>query len=115
MRGVSWMMAQLEYATRDHHIAADAGEDCIAGRPPTRDRYEDYLAKVYAFEAPIETRWQKVEGLESIVDIRPRLRSGFLVGFLTTLGQRAEPQAAAPFVGVEQALGWMTSSSEVGA
>lgn len=107
MRGTSWMMSQLEYATRDHHMAADAGRIALLAGPLTRERYEDYLTKVYAFEAPIEARWQKIEGFESIIDIRPRLRAGFLVTDLTTLGARAEHPAAATFVGVEQALGWM--------
>ncbi len=107
MRGVSWMLAQLEYATRTHHIAADAGRIALLAGAITRDRYEEYLGKVYAYEAPIEARWQKIEGLESIVDIRPRLRAGFLLSDLTALAQRPEPPAAATFVGVEQALGWM--------
>lgn len=102
------MLAQLDFATRSHHIHADAGRVALLAGQITRERYEDYLTRVYEFEAPIEARWQKLEGLESIVDVRPSLRCGFLVTDLTTLGVRPQDIAVVPaFVGVEQALGWM--------
>ncbi len=107
MRGTSWMLAQLDFATRSHHVAADAGRIGLLSGPITRDRYEEYLARVYAFEAPVEQRWQTIEGLDSVVDLRPRLRTGFLVSDLAALSMRPEPVSAAQFAGVEQALGWM--------
>jgi heme oxygenase len=107
MRSASWMLAQLEFATRAHHIGADAGRVALLGASTSRERYEEYLARVFHFEAPIESRWQEVVGLESVVDPRPRLRVGFLISDLAALGARPEMPAAAQFVGVEQALGWM--------
>lgn len=107
MRGTSWMLAQLDFATRPHHVAADAGRIALLSGPITRERYEDYLARVYAFEAPVEQRWQAIEGLDSVVELRPRLRTGFLVSDLAALGMRPELVALASFTGVEQALGWM--------
>ncbi len=107
MLAASWMLAQLDFATRAHHMAADAGRIALLSGPITRERYEDYLAKVFQFEAAIEARWQKVIGLESVVDLKPRLRTGFLISDLAALGVRMEIPPAAEFVGVEQALGWM--------
>ena len=107
MRGTSWMLAQLDFATRTHHVGADAGRIGLLSGPITRDRYEEYLARVYAFEAPIEQRWQTIEGLDSVVDLRPRMRTGFLVSDLAALAMRPEPVSPAQFTGVEQALGWM--------
>jgi heme oxygenase len=102
------MLAQLDFATRAHHIHADAGRMALLTNPITRERYESYLSRVYAFEAPIEARWQRTEGLESVFDFKPSLRSGFLISDLTTLGTRPGDSPVTPcFVGVEQALGWM--------
>lgn len=107
MRGTSWMLTQLDFATRSHHMTADAGRIALLGGPITRERYEEYLSRTYAFEASVEIRWQRTEGLDSVVDVKPRLRTGFLVSDLAALGMRPEVASAAPFVGVEQALGWM--------
>jgi len=107
MQRSSWMLAQLDYATRAHHMAADAGRISLLSGTITRERYEDYLSRIYSFEAPIEARWQKTIGLDSIVELGPRLRTGFLLSDLNAMTLRPEVQAPAPFVGVEQALGWM--------
>lgn len=104
----SWMLAQLDFATRNYHIHADAGRMALLTNPMTRERYEEYLSRVYAFEAPIEARWQRTEGLDSVVDLKASLRAGFLISDLTTLGSRPTDAPICPtFVGVEQALGWM--------
>src|SRR6187455_2148572 len=107
MHGTSWMLTQLDFATRQHHIAADAGRIALLSGPITRERYESYLSRTYTVEGPVEARWQKTEGLESIVELTPRLRSGFLIADLTALNLRPEILPPATFVGVEQALGWM--------
>lgn len=102
------MLAQLDFATRGHHMHADAGRISLLAGPINRERYEEYLARVYAFEAPIETRWQRTEGLDSVVELKSRLRTGFLLTDLTALGARPlEVPLMSAFVGVEQALGWM--------
>jgi heme oxygenase len=107
MRGTSWMLAQLDFATRQHHMGADAGRIALLAGPLTRERYEEYLSRTFAFEAPIELRWQRTEGLESVVDLRPSLRVGFLISDLAALNLRPDIAQPASFVGVEQALGWM--------
>src|SRR5690606_27777628 len=61
----------------------------------------------YMFEGPIEARWRHVDNLDSVVELAPRLRLGFLISDLVTLGSRPPETPAAPFVGIEQALGWM--------
>jgi heme oxygenase len=107
MHRSSWMLQQLDYATRGHHIAADAARVSLLGTGACRDRYLDYLARTFAFEAPIEMRWQQTPGLDRVVDVQRRLRTGFLASDLRALGFVPEALAPAPFVGVEQALGWM--------
>ena len=102
------MLAQLDYATRSHHVHADSARIALLSGPITRDLYEDYLARTFAFEAPVEARLQKTIGLDSIVDLRLSLRAGFLLTDLTTLGTRPQDPPITPdFVGVEQALGWI--------
>jgi heme oxygenase len=103
----SWMLAQLDFATRAHHVHADAGRMALLSGSVTRERYEDYLVRMFAFEAPVEARWRTTEGLSTIVEVPPRLRAGFLLSDLGALAIRPEIPPAAPFVGVEQALGWM--------
>jgi heme oxygenase len=101
------MLQQLEFATRGYHVGADAGRVALLGATITRDKYADYLARTYAFEAPIEARWQRTPGLERVIAVAPRARTGFLAADLRTLGCEVDPVAPAAFVGIEQALGWM--------
>ena len=107
MHRPSWMLQQLEYATRGYHVAADAARMALLGGTVTREKYIDYLARTFAFEAPIEARLQKVPGLERVVDVASRLRTGLLASDLRALGSLPDHLMPAPFVGVEQALGWM--------
>lgn len=101
------MLQQLDHATRGYHMAVDAPRLALLGPGVTRERYLDYLQHTYAFEAPVEARWQLTSRLERVVDVASRLRTGFLVSDLRTLGCTVEAAAPASFVGVEQALGWM--------
>jgi heme oxygenase len=104
---MSWMLQQLDFATRGYHVAADAPRMGLLGANITRDKYIQYLSRTYAFEAPIETRWRVTVGLDRIVDVPRRIRTGFLASDLRALGDTAENVLPASFVGVEQALGWM--------
>lgn len=108
MHRSSWMLQQLEYATRGHHIAADTARMTLLGPHATRDHYVEYLARTYAFEAPVEARWQLTHRLARVIDVPRRIRTGFLASDLRALGvvvREALPPAS--FVGIEQALGWM--------
>jgi heme oxygenase len=101
------MLRQLDYATRGHHVAADAGRIALLGVNITRDKYTEYLARTYAFEAPIEARLQSSPALDRVLDVRNRLRVGFLASDLRALGRAPDNLMPAGFVGVEQALGWL--------
>lgn len=103
----SWMLQQLDLATRGYHMAADAPRFALLGPGATREKYLDYLQRTYAFEAPVEARWQLTSRLERVIDVASRLRTGFLVSDLRTLGCTVEAATPASFVGLEQALGWM--------
>ena len=54
---------------------------------PTRARYTDYLARVYAFEAPAEWRVDATPGLDGVIDLPPRLFAPRLAEDLATLGR----------------------------
>jgi heme oxygenase len=104
---MSWTLQQLEFATRGYHVAADAGRIALLGASITREKYIEYLAKTYSFEAPIEARWQQTPGLDRLIAVAPRVRTGFLASDLRVLGSPPSEVAPASFVGVEQALGFM--------
>ena len=72
------MLERLDLETKVFHGPADAPRVALLGNP-TRTRYADHLAKIYAFEAPAEHKWMRTPGLESFIDIAPRL-DGLAVG-----------------------------------
>jgi heme oxygenase len=107
MHRSSWMLQQLDYATRGYHVCADAGRIALLGAHITRDKYIEYLSRTYGFEAPIEARWQATPGLDRVVDLPRRMRVGFLASDLRALDCAPDNLMPAAFVGIEQALGWM--------
>lgn len=108
MHRSSWLLQHLEYATRAHHVAADADRLALLGSTTTRERYLDYLKRTYTFEAPIEARWQETPGLSKVIDVDRRVRTPFLASDLQILGVMPQRLAATTaFTGVYEALGWM--------
>lgn len=103
----SWMLTQLDYATRAHHVPADAARMALFSQGVTRERYVDFLSRLYAFEAPVEQRWKRIAGLDKLIDVDLRVRTPYLLSDLHALGAEAELLPMPNFVGVEQALGWM--------
>jgi heme oxygenase (biliverdin-IX-beta and delta-forming) len=103
----SWMLTQLDYATRAHHVPADAARLALFGQGVTRERYVDFLSRLYSFEAPVEMRWRRISGLNAVIDVEPRIRTPFLLSDLHALGVQPELLPTPNFAGVEQALGWM--------
>ena len=89
-----------------HHGPADSMRVTLLGNP-TRARYTDYLARVYAFEAPAEWRWMRTPGLDAVIDLAPRLFAPRLAEDLATLGRFPDVCPAHAFKGVAQALGWL--------
>ena len=107
MHRSSWMLQQLDYSTRGYHVSADAPRLALLGPNVTQAKYVDYLSRTYAFEAPIEARWQATPGLDRVIDVPRRLRTGFLASDLRAVGCAPDNLMPASFVGIEQALGWM--------
>lgn len=101
------MLKQLEYATRGQHVAADAARIWLLRAKPSRERYRDFLARIYAFEAPVEERWLQTPDLDRVIDVWRRISTGFLASDLRALDAAPAAPDPAPFIGVEQSLGWM--------
>jgi heme oxygenase len=106
MRDQLSMLERLDLETKVFHGPADSGRVALLGNP-TRARYADYLAKVYAFEAPAEWRWMRTPGLETVIDVSPRLFAPLLASDLGTLGRFPDVVPTTAFRGIAHALGWM--------
>jgi heme oxygenase len=103
----SWMLRQLDFITRAHHVPADAGRMALFNKGVTPERYVDFLTRLYSFEAPIEARWKRIPDLARVIDVERRIRTPFLLSDLHALGTQPELLPSQNFVGIEQALGWM--------
>jgi heme oxygenase len=99
-------LERLDLETKAHHGPADAPRVALLSQA-TRARYTEYLAKVYAFEAPAEQRWVRTPGLERFIELAPRLFAPRLADDLATLGRFPDLYAAPPFRGIGHAMGWM--------
>jgi heme oxygenase len=100
------MLERLDLETKVFHGPADAPRVALLANP-TRTRYADHLAKIYSFEAPAEHKWMRTPGLESFIDIAPRLFAPTLADDLAMLGRFPDMFPTPPFRGVAQAIGWM--------
>jgi heme oxygenase len=89
MQRLSKTLIQLNLATREHHVAADAPWLELLVPTVTRRQYIEHLIKVYGFEAPLEAALRYTPGLSALVDLRSRLRSGLIVQDLMRLGLSA--------------------------
>lgn len=75
--------------------------------------YMHQLVRAYGFEAPLEAALAYTPGLPLELDVRGRVRSGFIVRDLLALGISAAaiaalPQCAiTPFRSAPEALGWL--------
>jgi heme oxygenase len=112
MERLSRTLIQLNLATREHHLAADAPWLELLVPTFTRRQYIEQLIKVYGFEAPLEAALRYTPGLSALVDLRPRLRAGLIVQDLMRLGLSpgriaALPQRFTTFSAPAEALGWM--------
>jgi heme oxygenase len=106
MRDQLSMLERLDLETKVFHGPADSGRVALLGNP-SRTRYADHLAKIYAFEAPAEDRWIRTPGIDRIIDVAPRLFAPLLANDLGTLGRVPDATPTGAFRGVAQALGWM--------
>ncbi len=103
----SWMLQQLDFATRAHHVPADAGRLSLFTAKMTADKYVEFLSRIYSFEAPIEARWKRMPELQRVIDVGPRIRTPYLLSDLAALNAAPELLPAPNLVGAEQGLGWM--------
>jgi heme oxygenase len=101
------MLQQLDFATRAHHVPADAGRLALFTAKITPEKYTEFLSRLYSFEAPIEARWKRMPELQRVIDVAPRVRTPFLLSDLAALGTAPELLPAPNLVGIEQGLGWM--------
>lgn len=106
MRDQLSMLERLDLETKVFHGPADSPRVTLLGNA-TRSKYSDYLAKVYAFEAPAEWRWLRTPGLDTVIDVSPRLFAPLLAADLGALGRFPDVVPTTAFRSVAHALGWM--------
>lgn len=112
MQRLSRTLIQLNLATREHHVAADAPWLELLVPAVAKRQYIEHLIKVYGFEAPLEAALRYTPGLSTLVDLRSRVRAGLIVQDLMRLGISASRIAAlgqrfVTFSSTIEALGWM--------
>ncbi|MDB4955188.1 MAG: Heme oxygenase-like protein [Myxococcales bacterium] len=106
----SRMVAFLDDETRAHHVRADADRLALLTPSVLRIDYLAYLAKLYAFEAPIETALLRTPGLDGVIPLKSRTASILLATDLLALGLRLPKldrveRAMTPYASIGQALG----------
>jgi heme oxygenase len=106
------MLARLDAATRESHAELDAYWLDLMAQGVTIDRYQEQLARVYGFEAPLESAVAYTPNFV-VADRRDLTRSGLIVQDLIALGMKPAaasrlPQclAISPFHDANEALGW---------
>lgn len=112
MQRLSRTLIQLNLATRGQHEHADAS--WLGLRRPTVDKHDyiSQLVRVYGFEAPLEAALRYTPGVNNLVALRVRARSGLIVQDLMRLGLGAGriaglPQRFMTFSSAAEALGWL--------
>jgi heme oxygenase len=104
---------RLDVETRPYHASVDAAWCELLADDVTDTGYASQLARVYGFEAPLEAVLAYTPNLALVIDIKRRLRAGFLAQDLVALDvppvQIAQLPSARiePFVDVAEALGWL--------
>jgi heme oxygenase len=109
---LSRTLLQLNIATRKHHDAADAPWLGLMVPSVDQRQYMDHLIRIFGFEAPLESALRYTPGLNALIDLRARTRTGLLAQDLMRLGMSASqiaklPQRFIAFSDVCDALGWM--------
>jgi heme oxygenase len=109
---LSRTLLQLNIATRKHHDAADAPWLGLMVPSVDQRQYMDHLIRIFGFEAPLESALRYTPGLNALIDLRARTRTGLLAQDLMRLGMSASqiaklPQRFIAFSDACDALGWM--------
>lgn len=107
----SWMLSKIKRETQSQQAAADEGRLAPLRSTSTAPSYTSYLARVYGFEAPIETAFQASRELRNLVDLSWRSQVRLLKSDLAALGvvdATTLPTTPVPtFSTVMDALAWM--------
>lgn len=109
----SQMLTRLNLETRSQHAEADGlWIELLSGA--SESAYIDALVVCYGFEAPIEAAISLTPGVQTVLALRPRARSGLIVQDLLALGFTPYkiarlPQCCqiVPYRDVAEALGWL--------
>lgn len=109
----SWMLARLKRETALLQTVADADRMAVI-RAATRERYRDYLVRIFGFEAPVEATLVMTPGLDEVMDLRSRAHVRLLKADLRALGvanpsELPQCRPIYPFRTVAEALGWIYS------
>jgi len=114
MRRTSRLLDRLHDETRAHRVEADSDLDYLFAPDVIPANYLLFLMRTYGFEAPLESALATTPGLELAVDLRSRVKAGFIAQDLLALGVRASevtdlPQCLAvpQFRSAIEAIGWM--------
>ncbi len=106
-------LERLDKQTAVHRCVADADRLALTDNPATEHRYTSYLVRTYGFQAPLESAFAIMPGLEAHVDLSHRVWSGVLASDLVALGYPIEQildapvRTRAPFRTLTEALGWL--------
>lgn len=108
------MIERLHEATCEHHADAEIDFDVLFEAETTATHYRMFLARAYGFEAPLESMLAITPNLELMIDLKERLKAGFLAQDLIAMGLVPSSIAELPqcvlvprFGGAAEALGWM--------
>lgn len=108
----------LRRETRFHQCVSDADRIALTGRPPTLTGYVSYLAKMYGYEAPLESALSVAPDLAKHLDVSNRMKAATLGTDLVALGFPPANLLALPVCAFEplrslpQALGWLFVSEK---
>lgn len=106
-------LTRLRSATRLHQCVADADRLALVGKPPSLPAYLSYLARMYGFDAPLESALNVAPELTARIDLSKRMKANVIGMDLCDQGFPAAdllglPHCAlAPFQTLPEALGWL--------
>lgn len=111
--GMLSTLERLDRQTTVHRCVADADRLALTDSPASEERYIAYLVRTYGFQAPLESAFAVMPGLEAQVHLSHRVWSGVLASDLVALGYPVEHlldapvRTRGPFRTLTEALGWL--------
>jgi heme oxygenase len=108
------MIERLNEQTRQHHAECQADFEVLFQTEASARDYLLYLVRIYGFEAPLESTLAMTPNLELMIDLKERMKAGYIAQDLMALGLRPvqiaellQCLAIPQFRGAAEALGWM--------